>query len=88
MDNPRPEGADKERLERMIDSLLYANAEEGIDLCFSFDTTGSMYACLEKVRQNISSTCTKLLADIPKLRIGAQHPLSYALLVASHTRTR
>lgn len=70
MDNPRPEGEDKARLARMIDSLLYATPEEGVDLCFSFDTTGSMYSCLEKVRANITQTVTKLMADIPNLRVG------------------
>lgn len=88
MDDPRPEGEDKERLVRMIDSLLYSNSEEGVDLwyvcaasfplhpilmnapSFSFDTTGSMYACLQKVRENIATTCTKLLTDIPNMRIS------------------
>jgi hypothetical protein len=42
MDNPR--GGDEERLARMVDSLLYSNAEEGVDVVFSFDTTGARWA--------------------------------------------
>ena len=65
------EQAEQEKLADMVDSLLYADPSNGIDLCFTFDTTGSMFSCLQKVRENISTTCTKLLTDIPKIRIGA-----------------
>ena len=41
-----------------------------IDVVFSFDTTGSMYPCLTQVRRNIKSTVTRLLNEIPGMRIG------------------
>eukprot|EP01117_Protostelium_nocturnum_P013532 TRINITY_DN5055_c0_g1_i1.p1 TRINITY_DN5055_c0_g1~~TRINITY_DN5055_c0_g1_i1.p1 ORF type:complete len:685 (-),score=202.76 TRINITY_DN5055_c0_g1_i1:15-2069(-) len=41
-----------------------------IEIVFSFDTTGSMSACLQKVRTQIQSTVKRLLQDIPKIKIG------------------
>lgn len=41
-----------------------------IDLVVSVDTTGSMYPCLTEVRRRVSETATRLLRDIPELRIG------------------
>jgi len=40
------------------------------DVVFSFDTTGSMSACLAQVRKQIQTTAKQLLKDIPDLRIG------------------
>jgi len=37
---------------------------------FSFDTTGSMMACLEEVRKKVKETTQRLIKDIPKIRIG------------------
>ncbi len=41
-----------------------------IEVVFSFDTTGSMYPCLTQVRRNLKSTITRLLDEIPGIRIG------------------
>lgn len=41
-----------------------------IEVAFSFDTTGSMYPCLTQVRRNIKQTVTRLLDEIPGIRIG------------------
>ncbi|ELU05406.1 hypothetical protein CAPTEDRAFT_205460 [Capitella teleta] len=41
-----------------------------VEVVFCFDTTGSMYPCLEKVRENLRSTITRLLESIPDIRIG------------------
>ncbi len=41
-----------------------------IEIIFSFDTTGSMYPCLTQVRRNLKSTITRLLDEIPGMRIG------------------
>jgi hypothetical protein len=41
-----------------------------IEIVFSFDTTGSMYPCLTQVRRNIESTVTRLIDEIPGIRIG------------------
>jgi len=41
-----------------------------IDVCFTFDTTGSMYPCLTQLRRYLSETCEQLFKDIPDLRIA------------------
>jgi len=43
---------------------------DSIDVCISFDTTGSMYPCLTQVRRNVKSTVESLFRDIPDLRIA------------------
>jgi hypothetical protein len=40
------------------------------DVVFSFDTTGSMAACLAQVRKNVQSTIKTLFRDVPNLRVG------------------
>lgn len=40
------------------------------DVVFSFDSTGSMAACLAQVRKQLQSTVKQLFRDIPDLRIG------------------
>lgn len=41
-----------------------------IDLVFSFDTTGSMYSCLDEVRKNLQTMITRILSDIPSIKIA------------------
>lgn len=41
-----------------------------IEIAFSFDTTGSMYACLSEVRRRIKATITRLKRDIPGIRMA------------------
>ena len=41
-----------------------------LDLCISFDDTGSMYSVRSQVRTNINYLVDKLFVDIPKIRIG------------------
>ena len=41
-----------------------------IEIVFSFDTTGSMYPCLTQVRRKIETTVTRLMNEIPGMRIG------------------
>lgn len=41
-----------------------------IEVVFSFDTTGSMYPCLTQFRRKIKETVTRLLDEIPGIRIG------------------
>ena len=36
-----------------------------IEVVFSFDTTGSMYACLSEVRRGIKDAIKRLKAEIP-----------------------
>jgi len=44
--------------------------KSGIDVCISFDTTGSMYPCLTQVRRTVGATVKRLFRDIPDLRIA------------------
>ncbi|XP_069101067.1 uncharacterized protein [Argopecten irradians] len=41
-----------------------------IEIVISFDTTGSMYSCLEEVRGRIQDMVQRLQADIPGIRIS------------------
>ncbi|XP_025078119.1 uncharacterized protein LOC112554533 isoform X2 [Pomacea canaliculata] len=41
-----------------------------VEVVFSFDTTGSMYSCLQEVRSKLRECCTRLIQDIPRIRIG------------------
>lgn len=41
-----------------------------VEIVFSFDTTGSMYPCLDAVRRQIAQTSKELFAEIPHLKIG------------------
>jgi hypothetical protein len=43
---------------------------ENVEVVFSFDTTGSMYPCLTQVRRKIKNTVTRLISEIPGIRIG------------------
>lgn len=40
------------------------------EIVFNFDTTGSMYPCLQQVRKNLDSIVTRLFKELPELRIG------------------
>ena len=45
-------------------------SDYSIEVVFSFDTTGSMYPCLTQVRRKVKETVTRLLTEIPGMRIG------------------
>ncbi|MBE9035848.1 vWA domain-containing protein [aff. Roholtiella sp. LEGE 12411] len=45
-------------------------SNNNIEIVFSFDTTGSMYPCLTQVRRKIKNTVTRLIDEIPLIRIG------------------
>jgi hypothetical protein len=45
-------------------------ASNNIEIVFSFDTTGSMYPCLTQVRRKIKNTVTRLIDEIPLIKIG------------------
>ncbi|XP_013380967.1 uncharacterized protein LOC106152040 isoform X1 [Lingula anatina] len=45
-------------------------AGRAVEVVFSFDTTGSMYSVLTQVRTKLKDTVTRLLRDIPNIRIG------------------
>jgi hypothetical protein len=41
-----------------------------LDVLISFDTTGSMYACISEVRKNTKELVTRLFRELPDLRIA------------------
>jgi len=41
-----------------------------VEIVFSFDTTGSMYPCLNQVKKNITQVVRRLFGDIPHIRIA------------------
>ena len=45
-------------------------AGNGIDIMFSFDTTGSMYPCLAEVKRKLDQMIRRLFDRIPGLRVG------------------
>jgi hypothetical protein len=44
--------------------------DNAIEVVFSFDTTGSMYPCLTQVRRKLEATVSRLMKEIPGMRIG------------------
>lgn len=44
--------------------------DNAIEVVFSFDTTGSMYPCLTQVRRRVKETVSRLMKEIPGMRIG------------------
>jgi len=48
----------------------FSSSSSNVEIVFSFDTTGSMSACLAEVRKKVSETVTRLMKDIPNIRIG------------------
>jgi len=68
---PAPEPVTDEATKQAILSSFSHSADKtGIDIAFSFDTTGSMYPCLEEVRRKLEEITTRLLKDIPNIRIA------------------
>lgn len=54
----------------MLHSFVHSADKTGVDIAFSFDTTGSMYPCLQEVRNKLQEIVTRLLKDIPNIRIA------------------
>lgn len=70
---PVPEPAtplNENEKQAMLTSFVHSADKTGIDVAFSFDTTGSMYPCLEEVRTKLQEITTRLLKDIPNIRIA------------------
>ena len=55
---------------KTIHSKLPKGSDGGVEVCISFDTTGSMYSCLDEVRRSVKATIKRLLKDIPTIRIA------------------
>jgi len=48
----------------------FPTGSSNVEIIFSFDTTGSMASCLGEVRKKVSETVSRLMKDIPNIRIG------------------
>lgn len=61
---------DEQSKQALLGSFNHGADKTGIDVVFSFDTTGSMYPCLEEVRTKLAEIATRLLKDIPNIRLA------------------
>ena len=64
---PKKVGKVDDGASAMVDSNPPAGPTE---ISFSFDTTGSMYACLAEVRLKLQQTITRLKSDIPGIKMA------------------
>ncbi|XP_033099060.1 uncharacterized protein LOC117102762 [Anneissia japonica] len=60
---------DEATLQELLSSFV-VEAGNNVEVVFSFDTTGSMFACLDQVRSKVEETTSRLLQNIPNIRIG------------------
>jgi len=60
---------DENKFDQMLSSFSMGESNS-VEIVFSFDTTGSMSACLAQVRAKVSETVSRLMKDIPSIRIG------------------
>ncbi|XP_067664812.1 uncharacterized protein [Haliotis asinina] len=65
---PLSEALDPKQLCEIMSS--FDKGGRRVEVVFSFDTTGSMYGCLNEVRRKLRETCSRLITDIPSIRIG------------------
>ena len=56
--------------EEILAGVAGMDASKGVDICFAFDTTGSMSSIIQKVRSEVKTTCERLMRDIPGIRIS------------------
>lgn len=62
--------------------------QEKLEIVFNFDSTGSMYPCLDQVRRNLEATVGTLFKEIPNLKVGLGANGDYGDLVASGYTTK
>lgn len=62
--------------------------QEKLEIVFNFDSTGSMYPCLDQVRRNLETTVGTLFKEIPNLKVGIGANGDYGDLVASGYTTK
>ena len=66
----RPASADVNDIEEKKKPKNPKTGGSIVDVVFSFDTTGSMYACLAEVRRGIKEAIRRLKAEVPNIRIA------------------
>jgi hypothetical protein len=54
----------------IVTQVVIAPAVNKFDICFAFDTTGSMSGCISQVKQNIQKIVKELFKNIPNVRIS------------------
>jgi hypothetical protein len=60
----------EQMMQQLLESAGGQPSGNDIEICFCFDTTISMFSCLEEVRAKLLGTITRLLEDIPGIRIA------------------
>lgn len=54
----------------VITPVVSSSNDKKFDICFAFDTTGSMSGCISQVKQNIQTIVKDLFKNIPNVRIS------------------
>jgi len=67
---PQSDDLDDAKKEDLLASFAAGAKSSSVEIVFSFDTTGSMSACLAEVRSKVTETVNRLMKDIPSIRIG------------------
>lgn len=55
---------------RATTRVMRPASQDSLDIAFVFDTTGSMYRCLEEVRRELTRLAVEVSSSIPNTRIG------------------
>ncbi|GAM22388.1 hypothetical protein SAMD00019534_055630 [Acytostelium subglobosum LB1] len=56
--------------ELLLNSFVESSISSDVEIVFCFDTTGSMATIVHTVRQQVEATVSRLMSDIPNIRIG------------------
>jgi len=64
------EALDEQSKEALLSSFANSAKSSSVEIVFSFDTTGSMSACLGQVRAKVEETVKRLMKDIKQIKIG------------------
>jgi hypothetical protein len=54
----------------MVDPSQVDARQHSIEICFIFDTTGSMFQCIDELKFKLSTIIQQLLSDIPIIKIA------------------
>jgi hypothetical protein len=53
-----------------LDPTQLTSRQHSIEICFIFDTTGSMFQCIDELKFKLSAIISQLLKDIPIIKIS------------------
>ncbi|EGG14373.1 hypothetical protein DFA_12145 [Cavenderia fasciculata] len=54
----------------LLSSFVESSISSDVEICFCFDTTGSMSSIIQNVKTQVENTVKRLMKDIPSIRIG------------------